>query len=476
MESVERVLALPDEPQGPRLASWGYSAPLSAEYTTIMVQRPANHRLRARLSWEGDPMRLLARISCIVVACLLPAAVQAQGNKISPRFTVAPDLFAANESAAFVACVTNANPESSRDIENGDLFSFDFESALGDITNCQVSVIGGFSDLDFVCTPDPGPSSTVTLEYTGSGQDFIPGDGFCAEVELAALGTGTYTVQYTMSGGGNRYNPIIPAFDVVAVVDFPTGPPGPPGPQGPQGEVGPQGPQGEVGPAGPQGPQGEVGPQGPQGEVGPTGPPGPQGEVGPQGPQGEVGPAGPQGPQGEVGPTGPQGPQGEVGPRGPQGEVGPTGPQGPQGEVGPQGPQGEVGPQGPQGEGGAFMIGGGQGAAGHDTTRFGGLFIDSVHNSETYVQQPMVMGGTLSDFHITINSPPGAGEGLAFTVRRNGTSTSVSCNITGSDLTCSDAVNSAVFVAGDLISIMIAPTSSSPDDTNRLRWIAKFTP
>jgi hypothetical protein len=47
-------------------------------------------------------MRLIARLSFIFVVCLVPALVQARGNKISPRFTVAPDLFAANEPGAFV--------------------------------------------------------------------------------------------------------------------------------------------------------------------------------------------------------------------------------------------------------------------------------------------------------------------------------------------------------------------------------------
>jgi hypothetical protein len=183
-------------------------------------------------------------------------------------------------------------------------------------------------------------------------------------------------------GDGRIFQPQIPSFFTIDVIDpliGPTGPAGPTGPQGIQGEVGPAGPSGPMGPEGLEGPQGDPGPSGPSGPTGPqgvqgpqgisgatgaTGPEGEQGLTGPTGPSGATGPEGPEGPQGESGPsgvsgeTGPtgasgsQGIQGPIGPSGPQGEQGSQGPQGDQGPIGPTGPQGITGPEGPQGPGG----------------------------------------------------------------------------------------------------------------------------
>jgi hypothetical protein len=260
-----------------------------------------------------------------MITFLAAASVSAQGNKISTRYSVSPDLFAPDAEAGFVACVTNVNPGSSRNIEPGDEFLFLFDEGLGALdaeTGVCEDGLTVRSDLltpiDFECVIDDS-ARTVMLRYVGERQPFPAGDSVCVDVDLSTGATGTYAVQYEPSDGNNRYNPVIPAFGVLAVVDFPTGPPGPEGPEGP---AGPQGETGEQGPAGPRGETGADGPAGAQGE---------RGEQGERGPSGATGPAGPDGPRGETGPIGPEGPQGEVGPAGPQGPRGDRGPVGPAG-------------------------------------------------------------------------------------------------------------------------------------------------
>jgi len=122
------------------------------------------------------------------------------------------------------------------------------------------------------------------------------------------------------------------------------------GPTGPTGAVGPMGPIGATGPAGPAGPIGATGAVGPIGPTGAAGATGAAGPVGPAGATGAAGPAGATGPQGPIGLTGPQGPTGLTGPQGP---IGNTGPQGSTGLTGAQGPTGLTGPQGPTGATGA---------------------------------------------------------------------------------------------------------------------------
>jgi Collagen triple helix repeat (20 copies) len=243
---------------------------------------------------------------------------------------------------------------------------------------------------------------------------------------------------------------------------------GPPGPEGPPGEIGPVGPQGPKGDAGAAGPAGSPGAQGPRGDAGPAGPqgaagpPGAVGAVGPQGAKGDPGAAGPagpkgaQGPRGDVGPTGPQGvagPPGAVGPQGAKGDRGAAGPAGSPGAQGPAGPIGPVGPQGPQGK---------QGTPGPTVALLAGNFPDSTGGflppwgqlvvSGEGQAQIIVPAGLARNLRLELSRRPEKGGRAVATVRRNGSDTSLQCEIDEIHSACSSE-RFVTFAAGDLLSI-----------------------
>src|SRR5205809_871138 len=252
---------------------------------------------------------------------------------------------------------------------------------------------------------------------------------------------------------------------------------GPTGPTGSTGSTGPQGPKGNTGATGPQGPKGDTGATGAngatgaQGPIGPTGAIGSTGATGAKGPQGDTGATGAQGPQGETGATGATGTQGATGA---QGAIGPAGPQGPQGNTGATGARGATGPAGPG------VIGGAANNIKKGNATYLSLFNPTnngaANTSEALVQQEMTVAGTLSNLRIRLSATAGGtGASYTFTVRKNATSTSVTCTITDGASTCSDATNSVTFAAGDLISIQAVPsTTVVPTDNLDVRWTARY--
>ena len=78
---------------------------------------------------RNSPLRLLLLL-CVV---LMPTLAGAQGIKISPQFSVSPDLFAVGSTSQFVVTVANGNPSSSRNIQNGDAFSWEVDLDAGDV-------------------------------------------------------------------------------------------------------------------------------------------------------------------------------------------------------------------------------------------------------------------------------------------------------------------------------------------------------
>ncbi|MFI5167848.1 MAG: collagen-like triple helix repeat-containing protein [Thermoanaerobaculales bacterium] len=260
-----------------------------------------------------------------------------------------------------------------------------------------------------------------------------------------------------------------------------TGPSGPIGGTGVAGPSGPSGPIGVAGPSGPVGGTGVAGPSGPVGATGPigvTGPSGPIGVTGPSGPVGATGVAGPSGPSGVTGPSGPigvTGPSGPIGVTGPSGPIGVTGPSGPIGVTGPSGPIGVTGPSGatgPIGLTGATGATGGTGncympaftenggSAGNVYRTDGvdqyasliantaGLFTDP-----TWQQATVKCGCTLSNFTVTLSKTPTLPVSYTFTVWVNTVASVITCDITGTNQTCSDTTHSVALVAGDKVNV-----------------------
>lgn len=82
--------------------------------------------------------------------------------------------------------------------------------------------------------------------------------------------------------------------------------------------------------------------------------------------------------------------------------------------------------------------------------------------SEIYWQEVIPIAGTFSNFSAEIQSAPGAGNTLTFTVRKNNVDTAVTCAISGAAATtCQDLSNSFTVVAGDAITLK-SVTAGSP--------------
>jgi len=71
--------------------------------------------------------------------------------------------------------------------------------------------------------------------------------------------------------------------------------------------------------------------------------------------------------------------------------------------------------------------------------------------------------GTLSGLYVRILTAFGVGKGVTYTVRVNGADTAITCTISGAVATsASDAVNSVVVIAGDVVEIHITVASGVP--------------
>ncbi len=75
-----------------------------------------------------------------------------------------------------------------------------------------------------------------------------------------------------------------------------------------------------------------------------------------------------------------------------------------------------------------------------------------------------VSAGTVRNLRVDVDTGPGVGQSITFTVERNGTDLAVSCVISGTAATCSDTTNAVVFVDGDLLSVVAIPSSMATPD------------
>ena len=404
-------------------------------------------------------MKRFSAVLTLALASVLPAvaaAVEADllDDRITPALAASPTVLAPGQPSSLLVCISNANADSQRKLRAGDHFKIFVDSAGGAVTATDTIEVTSstLTAADFTVTLKP-EANKILVVYVGAKKPFAHGDSFCVPASLTASGLPvTFAIAIT-TPGGHRYAAATPWYVLASVVDIASGPQGPPGADGPPGPQGPTGAQGAPGIQGPEGPQG---PQGPQGA---------------QGPQGLQGAQGLQGPQGPQGPTGAQGPQGPQGPAGSQGAQGPEGPQGPQGAQGPQGPAG------PEASATASIIGGGTADTNLTTGSVSYVPIFSSlprSGTESEVTQVMPVGGTLSRFSVLLNGTPGGTNSYAFTVRKNGADTTLTCTITGSAVSCADSSHSVSFETDDTISIKASPTGGP--NARRMGWVGKFVP
>ena len=120
----------------------------------------------------------------------------------------------------------------------------------------------------------------------------------------------------------------------------------------------------------------------------------------------------------------------------------------------------------------ALIIGGGVTAISGMVT-YGGMFTDAHGSIENRSQSPVPFAGMVSQFRVFSWRAPPTGETIAVTVRRNGSSTGVACTVIAGATSCSDVANSAVFGAGDLISIEVVTGALAADSL--MKWSAAYT-
>jgi hypothetical protein len=297
------------------------------------------------------------------------------------------------------------------------------------------------------------------------------------------------------------------------------------GAQGPQGATGAQGETGATGAQGPVGPTGAKGDKGDKGDTGATGAQGPAGATGPagangssivfkdawptnapylsnqvvtydgqtfialndndgsvapdvsadwllmaaKGADGAVGAQGPQGPAGTNGTNGTNGADGAAGAQGPQGPAGPAGPTGAAGAAGTTGPAGPTGSTGATGAAacvaGTVALNGGTNSANLSTSasNYASLIAATTPSATTTNgNAPVLCGGTLSNFAVTLSGTPNNGGGTqqyTFTVMVNGAASSLSCPISEFATTCSDA-GSITLNPGDVVNVQSTPSGT----------------
>jgi hypothetical protein len=128
--------------------------------------------------------------------------------------------------------------------------------------------------------------------------------------------------------------------------------------------------------------------------------------------------------------------------------------------------------------GGAFlppMIGGGGSVTSFNAgVEYAPMFGDGTGSiGEDDKLTPMAQDGRLVSFRVYLANAPGSGENVAFTVRKGGLDTSVTCTASSMAKNCSDPVNAVAFAAGDLISVKSAKSGGAA--TGTFKWVALYT-
>jgi Collagen triple helix repeat (20 copies) len=223
------------------------------------------------------------------------------------------------------------------------------------------------------------------------------------------------------------------------------------------------------------GQQGVLGVQESSNEFGPVGPTGPKGGKGDKGDQGIQGA---QGAQGLPGLQGPAGADGKDGADGLDGKDGTDGIDGEDGEDGKDGAPGKDGTNGRDGAPGAsrMLVGGLTTSSASDSSNnfyLGAFLTSSATKTEGNVQQVLPLAGTISNLAVKLGSSPGSTDEWKFTVRKNGEGTAVSCTVSASGTSCTNA-NTVAFATGDQISLEADP-NGGPNGWSSARWSVTLT-
>lgn len=198
-------------------------------------------------------MTTVPRIVLALVATSVAAGTLARdshvgiGSAIVPAFNIRAEALEPGAEVRMLACVTNDNPHSRREIVTGDAFSFTFGG--GTVLACESVQVhssdGTFADGEFACDVD---GATVTIRRTGGTEPWPAGDQACAVLRFRAPDRSASVRCAIEVANEGAYAPPMPHYLVLGVGDQ-LGIVGPEGPAGPQGAAGPQGEQGPPGPS-----------------------------------------------------------------------------------------------------------------------------------------------------------------------------------------------------------------------------------
>ena len=90
------------------------------------------------------------------------------------------------------------------------------------------------------------------------------------------------------------------------------------------------------------------------------------------------------------------------------------------------------------------------------------LSLHGRHDSGTefFAETVFPISGTLRNLYVEVSTAPGGGNSRTFTVRKNSTSTALTCTIAGAATSCSDLVNTVTIAAGDTAVLQHTPSGS----------------
>jgi hypothetical protein len=88
----------------------------------------------------------------------------------------------------------------------------------------------------------------------------------------------------------------------------------------------------------------------------------------------------------------------------------------------------------------------------------------------------MPAAGTVRRLYARVQSAAGGSRTWTFTLRRNGTSTALTCTIGSGATTCNNTANTVAFNAGDLITVQVTLNGGGNPPNTEGFWTAQYVP
>lgn len=155
------------------------------------------------------------RLAIVLVGVVCGLAATAQGNpQITPTVTLAPTLFAAGHEALLFGCISNANPDSRRELVARDIFTLTLDPAGVTVTELGPFLVDSTTLRARDFTAGFGATANeVFITYVGASKGFPTGDTVCLQLSVqASSNPGPFEVTLDGPGARERYNPSVPSL------------------------------------------------------------------------------------------------------------------------------------------------------------------------------------------------------------------------------------------------------------------------